>query len=275
MAALLAEHGPEAKILAGGQSLLPLLNMRLVRPAVLVDINRIARLDYMRAENGHLAIGAVTRDRDVELWTEGRERCPILTEALRWVGHVEIRNRGTVCGSLAHADPAAELPVIAVALGAELVAESVRGRRTIRAADFFVSVLTTALAADELLTEVRVPVLRPGTGWGFVEFARRQGDFALAAVAALLERGSDGRCARARIVLGGVDATPVRAERAERCLVGERFGKERFAVAGREAAAELEPASDVHASAAYRRTLAAVLVERALTMADERLPAEG
>lgn len=272
--ALLAQYGPDAKILAGGQSLMPLLNMRLVRPAVLVDINRITSLDFMRSENGHLAIGAVARDRDVELWAEARERCPILAEALRWVGHVEIRNRGTVCGSLAHADPAAELPVVAVALDAALIAESVRGRRGISASEFFLSFLTTALAADELLTEVRVPALRPSTGWAFVEFARRHGDFALATVAALLERGPDGICTDARVALGGVDATPVRARAAEQCLVGQRLTKDRFSVAGREAAASLNPPSDVHASAAYRRTLAAGLVERALMTAASRLPNE-
>lgn len=272
--ALLVEHGPDAKILAGGQSLMPLLNMRLVRPAVLVDINRITSLGYMRSENGYLAIGAVARDRDVELWAEARERCPILAEALRWVGHVEIRNRGTVCGSLAHADPAAELPVVTVALDAILIAESVRGKRAIPAAEFFLSFLTTALDADELLTEVRVPALRPGTGWAFVEFARRHGDFALAAVAALIERGLDGVCTGARVVLGGVGATPVRARAAEQCLVGQRFTADRFTVAGQEAAASLDPPTDVHASAAYRRTLAAGLVERTLTIAASRLPSE-
>lgn len=272
---MLAARGPDAKILAGGQSLMPLMNMRLVRPAVLVDINHIRSLAYMRMENGQLAIGAVARARDVELWPAARERCPILAEALRWVGHAEIRNRGTVCGSLAHADPAAELPVVAVALDAELTAESVRGRRTIPAARFFLSVLTTALEADEVLTEVRMPALTPGAGWGFVEFARRRGDFALAAVAALLERGSDGVCTRARVVLGGMDATPRRAERAEQSLVGERLTKERFAAAGREAATSLEPPGDVHASAEYRRKLAAVLVERALAAAADRLPREG
>lgn len=177
--ALLAAHGPEAKVLAGGQSLMPLLNMRLVRPRILVDIMGIVGLDSMRVEDGHLAIGAAVRDRDVELWPEARARCPMLTEALRWVGHVEIRNRGTVCGSLAHADPAAELPVVAVALDATLIATSARGARAIPAADFFRALMTTALAEDELLTEVRVPAPAPGTGWAFVEFARRQGDFAL------------------------------------------------------------------------------------------------
>jgi len=269
--ALLAEHGADAKILAGGQSLMPLLNMRLVRPAFLVDINRIRSLDYLRAENGHLAIGAVARDRDVELWAGARERCPILTESLRWVGHVEIRNRGTVCGSLAHADPAAELPVVAVALDATLIAESVRGPRAIPASQFFRSLLTTALAADELLTEVRLPALRPGTGWAFVEFARRQGDFALAVVAALLQRGPDGICTDARVVLGGVDSVPVRARAAEQYLVGGRLTKERFTTAGQDVAAPLNPPGDIHASTAYRRTLAAVLVERALTVAVDRL----
>lgn len=272
--ALLAEHGPDAKILAGGQSLMPLLNMRLVRPAVLVDINRITSLDYMRSENSYLAIGAGARDREVEFWAEARERCPILAESLRWVGHVEIRSRGTVCGSLAHADPAAELPIVAVALDATLIAESMRGRRAIPASEFFLSLFTTELAADELLTEVLVPALRPSIGWAFVEFARRQADFALAAVAALLERAPDGICTDARVVLGGVDATPVRAHVAEQCLVGQRLTKDRFSVASREAAAALNPPSDVHASATYRRTLAAELVERALMTATSRLPDE-
>ena len=271
--ALLAEHGSEAKILAGGQSLMPLMNMRLARPAVVVDINRIKSLDYMRAENGHLVVGAAARARDVELWTDARERCPVMTESLRWVGHVEIRNRGTVCGSLAHADPVAELPLVAVALDADLVARSARGRRVIPAADFFVSYLTTTLADDELLTEVRLPTLRPEVGWRFVEFARRHGDFALVAVAALLEAEPGGPCARARLVLGGVDATPIRAEPAERALVGQPMTPESFAAAARAATAALDPPSDVQASGAYRRKVAAVLVERALAQAAERLAA--
>ena len=272
--ALLAEHGPEAKILAGGQSLMPLLNMRLARPAVLVDIARVPSLDYLRADDGQLAIGAAARARDAELWPEGRARCPMLAEALQWVGHVEIRNRGTVCGSLAHADPSAELPMVALALDAELVARSARGTRVIPASEFFVSYLTTVLAEDELLSEVRVPVLGPATGWSFVEFARRHGDYAIVATSALLERGPDGACTRARIVLGGVDATPVRAESAEQSLVGRPVSPEQCAAAGREAAAALDPPSDVQASGAYRRKLAAVLVERALAQATERLTKE-
>lgn len=272
--ALLAQHGSDARILAGGQSLMPLMNMRLARPAVVVDVNRVAGLDYLRAENGSLAIGAVARDRDAELWAEGRARCPILSEALRWVGHVEIRNRGTVCGSLAHADPTAELPVVAVALDAELVAQSARGRRTIPAAEFFVSYLTTALGPDELLVEARLPALGPATGWSFMEFARRRGDFAIVAAAIFVERGSDGRCARARVVLGGVDATPLRVGAAEQALLGQALTPERFAEAGRAAASGLDPQSDVHASGEYRRKLAAVMVERALAQAVERLPKE-
>ena len=272
--ALLAEHGPEAKVLAGGQSLMPLLNMRLARPAVLVDVARIASLDYLRAENGHLEIGAATRARDAELSAEARARCPMLAEALQWVGHVEIRNRGTVCGSLAHADPSAELPMVAVAVDAELVARSSRGTRTIPASEFFVSYLTTALEPDELLTEVRFPVLGPTTGWSFVEFARRHGDYAIVAAATVLDRGPAGACSRARVVLGGVDATPIRATAAEQALVGRPLSPEQFAAAGSQAAAELDPPGDVQASGAYRRKLAAVLVERALAQAADRLPKE-
>ena len=271
--ALLARHGTEAKVLAGGQSLMPLLNMRLARPAVLIDINRVQGLGAIRAENGHLVIGATVRDREAELSAEVGDRCPLLTEALRHIGHVEIRNQGTVCGSLAHADPVAELPLVAVALDAELVATGTRGRRTIPAAEFFVSYLTTALAEDELLTEMRLPALPPRAGWSFVEFARRQGDYALVAVAALLERGPGGACSRARVVLGGVDATPHRAMAAERALVGAPLTPETFAAAGRAAAASIDPPSDVQASGAYRRKLAVVLVERALAQAAERLPA--
>lgn len=269
--ALLAQNGDEARILAGGQSLIPLVNMRLVRPSVLVDINRIADLDGIRAANGHLTVGAVARDRDVELSAEARRRCPLLVEALHHVGHVEIRNRGTVCGSLAHADPAAELPVVAVALEAQLAARSLRGTRTIVAGDFFRSFLTTALAADELLTEVRFPALPPGAGWGFVEFARRHGDFALTVAAVVLERGPDGVCRAARIAVGGVGPTPVRARLAEASLVGAPLSRERFAAAGREVAAMVSPPSDVHASGDYRRKVTAVAVERALVMAAHRV----
>ena len=198
----------------------------------------------------------------------------MLAEALQWVGHVEIRNRGTVCGSLAHADPSAELPMVALALDAKLVAHSSRGARTIPASEFFVSYLTTALEPDELLTDVRLPALGPATGWGFVEFARRHGDYAIVAAAAVLEEGPAGACSRARVVLGGVDATPVRATAAEQALVGQRLSVERFAEAGRLAAAALDPPGDVQASGAYRRKLAAVLVERALTQATDRLPKE-
>jgi CO/xanthine dehydrogenase FAD-binding subunit len=273
--ALLAEHGGEAKVLAGGQSLMPLMNMRLARPAVLVDITRIASLDSIEVDDGHLVVGAAARARDAELSPAVRERCPMLAESLRWVGHVEIRNRGTVCGSLAHADPVAELPLVAVTLDAELVARSARGKRTIAASDFFVSYLTTALAEDELLTSVRLPVRQSGVGWGFVEFARRHGDYALVAVAALLEGGPDGVCTRARLVLGGVDATPLRARVAERALVGQCLDGESFAAAAREVVQVLNPESDVQASGEYRRKLAGVLVERALAEAADRLPKEG
>jgi CO/xanthine dehydrogenase FAD-binding subunit len=184
---------------------------------------------------------------------------------------VEIRNRGTVCGSLAHADPVAELPIVVAALDAELVAESVRGRRPIGAGDFFVSYLTTSLEPDELLTEVRVPALPPASGWSFVELARRHGDFALVAVAAVLEASPDRRCTAARIALGGVGPTPVRARAAEQALVGERLTPWRLTATARAVAAALDPPGDVHASADYRRKVAAVLVERALAEATGRL----
>ncbi len=267
---LLAEHGPDAKVLAGGQSLLPPMNMRLARPLALVDLHRVRELDYVRHDDGVLAIGAAARQRDVELSPEARGRWPLLAEALRHVGHVEIRNRGTVCGSLAHADPAAELPLLSVLLGGQLVARSPRGTRTIDAADFFRGYLTTALAADEWLAEVRLPAPSPGAGWAFIELARRHGDFALVAVAVTLERAKDGTCAQARLALGGVGPTPLRATTAERALTGQKMTPDSIASAGQAAAAHLDPPSDAQASSAYRRKVAAVLVERALTQAVTR-----
>jgi carbon-monoxide dehydrogenase medium subunit len=271
--ALLAEHGPDVKVLAGGQSLLPAMNMRLARPAALVDLHRVRELDYARLDDGALAIGAATRQRDAELWAEGRARCPILAEALRHVGHVEIRHRGTVCGSLAHADPAAELPLVTLALDGRLVARSRRGARAVAAGEFFRGYLTTALAADEWLAEARLPVPPREAGWAFVELARRHGDFALVAVAALLEVGNDGTCARARVALGGVGPMPLRAAASERILVGQKLTAEVFAAAGEVAAHGLEPPTDAQASGSYRRKVAAVLVKRALAQASARLGA--
>lgn len=268
---LLKAHEGEAKILAGGQSLMPLLNMRLARPGLLVDLNKVAELNYIREVDGGLAIGAMTRKRTVEDSALVKSRQPLLHAATLLIGHRQIRNRGTVGGSLAHADPAAEYPAVALALDADVHAVGPNGSRTIRAADFFVSYLTTALAPTEILAEVRFPGLAEKTGWSVMELARRHGDFAMAGVAATLALGADRRCAGVRIALFGVGATPVRAHEAEQMVNGEMPGEKLFENAGRKASEKIdEPLSDVHASAEYRRHLAQVLTQRALAEAAMR-----
>lgn len=269
--ALLAEHGDDAKVLAGGQSLVPMLNLRLARPAVLVDLNRVANLDYVRAENGQVAVGALARQRAVERAPEMQDRQPLVPAAIHLIGHPQVRNRGTVVGSLAHADPAAELPAVAVALDAEIVVDGPRGRRTVSADDFFVSYFTTALAPDELAVEVRFPVLPARTGWAINEVARRFGDFALVGAVATLTLDDAGSTAGARLALFGVSDRPVRLPAAEQSLLGQAPGEEAFAQAAQAARDALtDPTADVHASAEYRRYVAGVVVERALGEALER-----
>lgn len=267
---LLRQYGSDAKPLAGGQSLVPLMNFRLAKPRYVIDLNRIPELVYIRQEDGRLAIGAMTRQFEAERSDEVGRHAPLLREALKLVGHPTIRHRGTVGGSLAHADPAAELPAAAVALGAELVTRGPGGSRTVPAAEFFVGPFTTVLAPDELLTEVRIPAMSPGAGYAFLELSRRHGDFAIAGVAALVGLGPDGRIERAALVLCGVGPTPVRARQAEAALLGASPTEDRFREAGELAARETDPTSDIHASADYRRRVAAVLVRRALSTATER-----
>jgi carbon-monoxide dehydrogenase medium subunit len=272
--ALLAAHGPEARILAGGQSLLPMMKLRLARPAVLVDLNPVGDLAYVRHEDGVLAVGAMARLCELES-PAVRSLAPLLAGAAPHIGHRAIRHRGTVGGSLAHADPAAELPVLALALDAELRTAGPDGERTIAARDFFVGALTTSLRGGEIVREARFPLLAAGSGWSFLELARRHGDYALVSAAAVLRRGADGSIADARIALGSVADRAVRCPDAERALVGARGGPALFEAAARAAAAPLDPPSDVHGSGAYRRHLAAVLVERALGEAWGRAHAGG
>ena len=267
---LLAEHGEQAKVLAGGQSLVPLLNFRLVRPGYLVDLNDIPGLDGIRLENGRLAIGAMTRQRAAETSPLVRERCPLLADALPQVGHVQIRNRGTVGGSLAHADPAGEMPAVIAALDGELILRSRRGERRLRPEQFFVAYLTTAAEPDELLVEARVPVSPPGTGTAFLEVSRRHGDFALVGVAATLTVDDGGVCTGCAIAVTGVGPTPVVAREAAQALVGVKPSASAFEDAGRRVASGLHPDSDLHASSEYRTHLARVLTRRALTRAAER-----
>jgi aerobic carbon-monoxide dehydrogenase medium subunit len=264
--ALLAEHGDEAKVLAGGQSLMPLLAMRLSRPEHLVDINDVESLSGISATADGLAIGALTRERVAERSALVAERAPVLAEALPMIGHVTIRNRGTVGGSIAHADPAAELPTVAVCLDAELVAQGSGGERTIPAAEFFTGFFTTALAEDEILTAVRVRSAAPGTGAAYEEVARRHGDFAMAGVAAVVRLDGD-TVAEARIAISGVGLAPVRASKAEAALAGQTPDDRTLAAAADAALADLSPSSDLHGSAAYRTHIAGVLIRRAVATA--------
>ncbi len=272
---LLAEHGPDAKVLAGGQSLMPLLNMRLARPALLVDIARIPGLDYIRKGEAGLAVGAMTRQRTVEFSPLVRDALPILHAATLFVAHPQNRNQGTLCGSLAHADPAAEYPALAVALGARLKAQGRDGERVIDAEEFFVTYLTTALEPTELVTEVVLPSLPERTGWAMLELARRHGDYALAGVVATLTLDRTGGCTAARLVLFGVGPTPLRMRQAEDMMAaGAKPTPALFEDAGAQAAASLdEPLSDVHATGEYRRDLARTLTRRALTQAHARAQA--
>jgi CO/xanthine dehydrogenase FAD-binding subunit len=268
--AILAEHRDEAKVLAGGQSLVPLLNFRLVRPAYLVDLNEIPGLDGIRLTNGHLAIGAMTRQRAVETSALVRERCPLMAEAIPQIGHVQIRNRGTIGGSLAHADPAAALPAVIAALDGDLVLQSARGRRVLKPAQFFSAYLTTAAEPDELLVEARVPVTPPRTGSAFLELSRRHGDFALVGVAAMITVDDGGVCTAASIALTGVGPTPVVPREAAGALVGNRPAPKLFEDVGRRVSGAVAPDSDLHASSDYRKHLAGVLTRRALGQAAAR-----
>ncbi|MBI3799428.1 MAG: xanthine dehydrogenase family protein subunit M [Deltaproteobacteria bacterium] len=267
--ALLQHYSGDAKVLAGGQSLMPLLNFRLSAPTALVDINRIAALSYIQQEAGQLRIGALTRQRTLEFSALVREHLPLLYEATTLVGHLPIRTRGTIGGSLAHADPAAEYPAVATVMEAELVVQGPKSQRILRPEEFFLGYLTTALASDEVLVEVRFPIPPPTSGWAFVEFARRHGDFALVGIAALLDAEGE-QCRRARLATAGVGPTPVRLRAAEQILEHEGLTEQSIEAAAVRAAELVEPQSDLHASTDFRRHLTQVLTRRALRQAKAR-----
>ncbi len=270
--ALFAELGPDAKALAGGQSLVPAMNFRLARPAVLVDLNRIASLDSIEpTAEGGLRIGAMTRQRAVEKSELVAGRAPLLAEAMPWIAHPQIRTRGTIGGSLAHADPSAELPAVMLALDARFVVRSRARTRTAAAGDFFTGILSTALAPDELLAAVQLPPRPRRSGAAFTEVARRHGDYALVGVAAEVVLDEDGTCTSARIALLSAGDTPVLAANAMASLAGRHPDAAAIDEAARAAAElDIEPPGDIHASPAYRRHLARVLVGRALHAAAER-----
>ncbi len=260
---LLAEHGDEASVLAGGQSLIPLLALRLAQPAVLIDINGVEGLSGVSVTDGWVTIGATTREYMAEESATIAESVPLLAAALPLIGHEAIRSRGTVGGSLAHADPAAELPAVARALNAEFVVRGPSGERVVPAAEWFEGYLTTSRGPDELLTEVRFLAARPGTGTSFQEVARRHGDFAMVGLATSVTLNV-GTITDARLAFAGVSDVPARATAAEELLEGERPTAELFDEAARVAAADLDPPSDLHGSAEYRKKVAAALVRRGL-----------
>jgi len=269
---MLAELGEDAKVLAGGQSLVPVMAMRLGRPEHLVDVNRVAGLGGITRSDGMLRVGALTRHRALERDEAIGRDVPLLARAAPYIGHFQIRNRGTLGGSLAHADPAAELPAVAVALDAGIEARSVRGIRRIPAGGFFVSAFTTVLEPDELVTAVHLPVWGAGSGFAVAELTRRHGDFAIAGAACGMQV-ADGRITRAAVALFGMGSVPVRAWPAEQALAGAQAAEADLAAIGREAVAALDPPSDVHGSAAYRRRVGAHMVTRALraALADAQL----
>jgi CO/xanthine dehydrogenase FAD-binding subunit len=269
--ALLQSHGDEAKVLAGGQSLVPLMNFRLAQPHNLIDLNGIEGLDQIKLDDQTLTLGAMVRQRDVERSPALAERVPILREAIEQVAHPAIRNRGTIGGSLVHADPSAELPLLAVALDATFHLRSARVSRSVTAQDFYQGYLLTDIAPDELMVAIDFRLPPADSGWCCTEIARRHGDFAIVAVAVLLGCGRDRRIDFARVALGGVGPAPLRMIAAEQALLGGRPDAELFRRAGDVSAQTVDPPADIHASSSYRRHLTGVLVRRALTTAASRI----
>jgi carbon-monoxide dehydrogenase medium subunit len=263
---LLATHGQEGKILAGGQSLVPAMNFRLARPASLIDINRIDTLDYVRVDEGELRIGALARHAHFEAPVTAGALSALLPRVARYIGHLPIRSRGTFCGSIAHADPASEWCLLAATLDAELVILSRRGQRSLRPNEYFVGALMTALEPDELLAEIRLPLFDNAWRTGFAEFSRRAGDFALAMCAAFL-RFEGGRIGEARLGIGGATDRPSRIAAAEAVLTNTEGGPDIVREAGNIAAETIDPLGDIHASAEFRRDLVRAMVRRALDQA--------
>lgn len=264
---LLRDLGPEAKLLAGGQSLMPLLNFRMAQPRHLIDLNRIPDLAYIAERDGGLAIGAMTRQLAAERSALVHECCPLLAAALPYIGHLQIRSRGTVGGTVAHADPASEIPTVLTALDGYVTLTGPSGSRRVSPDDFFVTYLTTSAHPDEILTEIWFPRPPPRCGHAWLEIAYRHGDFALVGLAAVLTLGPDGAITDARLTLAGIDATPIRAAAAEERLRGEMPDAALFGEAARLVARDIEPPTDIHATTEYRRQLAGVLTVRGLEQA--------
>jgi carbon-monoxide dehydrogenase medium subunit len=265
------DHADAAKILAGGQSLVPAMNFRVVQPSMLIDLNHLNELDYVREDGEYLRIGALTRERTLEFNTLIQNKSPLLHEAAPHIAHPQIRNRGTIGGSIVNADPAAELPVLMIALDARLKACSVSGERWIEAKDFFMGMFTTALEPDEILIEIELPFIAARTGWSFMEVAPRAGDYALMGVAACVTLNEDGKCAQAKLVYLNAGDGPVHATKASRILEHELLNDQLIESAAAQASQkEITPFGNIHASAEFQRHLAKVLTRRALTQASQR-----
>ncbi|MEW5958040.1 MAG: xanthine dehydrogenase family protein subunit M [Chloroflexota bacterium] len=276
--ALLAEHGYDAKVLAGGQSLIPTMNFRLAQPAVLVDLNRVSELFYIKpdSKNGGVLVGAMARESQVEHSGLVAERAPLVTETMPHIAHEQIRHRGTFGGCIAHADPAAELPAVAVALKARMKIRNQAGERWVPAEEFFISLFTTVLMPDDLLVEVAIPPRSPRTGWSFMEIARRHGDYALMGVAATVTLTKNKACEEARLVYVNGGDHPFNAQAAAGLLQGQPLTSEVIEAAADAAATkDVDPPQDIHASAEYRRHLVRVLTRRALAQAAERAVGQG
>lgn len=267
---LLSKYGEDAKILSGGQSLIPLLNMRLSTPHYLIDLSQVAELKYIRTDNDTINIGTLTRQIEVERSALVKESCPLLHEAIRFIGHTQIRNRGTVGGSIAHADPSAELPCVLSALRGKIVIASLEEERTVTPEEFFLTYLLTTIEPTEMVKEVQFPVLSPTSGYAFVELSRRQGDFALVEVASVLDLDENGLISLSRLAVGGASPVPCVLEEVEAFLIGHPPSDALFLEASEKVKGLIDPEDDIHGSADYRRHLASVLSLRALNMAAER-----
>jgi len=269
---LKAEYGDEARFLAGGQSLIPAMNFRLARPAVLIDLNGLAELAGIdRSEGETIRVGAMTRYRALERDAGFLQACPLFADALPHIAHPQIRNRGTIGGNLSHADPASELPAVATAMRARMKIKSSKGERELDASEFFASLLTTSLEAEEMLAEIAFPAPRPRSGSCFMEVARRRGDFALAGVAAIVALDEQGQCTEVRLALCGVGETPVDASDAAASLIGQRCTEAAIETVVADVGNAIDPPGNVHASADYQRHIAGVLTRRALATAHQRV----
>ena len=268
---LFSQYNRDAKILAGGQSLVPAMNFRVVQPSVLIDLNRVGELSYIREEEDVIRVGAMARERHLEFDASIEKRTPLLHEAVPFIAHPQIRNRGTIGGSIVHSDPAAELPVLMTALNARLKARNTSGERWIDAQDFFVGMFTTALEADEILVEIELPFMPARTGWSFMEVAPRAGDYAMMGVAALVTLDESGKCIGAKLVYLNAGEGPIHAEKATKLLEGENLNEkaiEEAAVLASEK--EINPFGNMHASADFQRHLAKVLTQKTLRLATQR-----